>query len=151
MGALPDRVCLPQPGGKLVIELLGSDDPEVMHKQTLGVRTGPLDATINDTPLQVEIPGQGCPPRGDAGESSAAALERDCGLRHRVAKRAASLGKPDELVIERGDLLRLVAQMPLDRPFLGHQPRLSESAAVGEELTGFGGTGGASYRRLRPG
>ena len=81
MGALPDRVCLAQPGGELVIELIGSDDPEAMYEQALRVRTRPLDTRIDDTPLEVEIPGQGCLPRGDAGESTAAALECDRGLR----------------------------------------------------------------------
>jgi hypothetical protein len=125
MGALPHRVCLAQPCGELVIELMGSDDPEAMHEQPLRVRTRPLDTRIDDTPLEVEIPGQGCLPKGDACKSAATALQCDRGLRDRVAERATSLGKSDELVVEGDDPLGLVAQMPLDGPHLGHQPRLA--------------------------
>jgi hypothetical protein len=56
--ALPDGVCLGQPRGKLVIELFGGDDAEVMHKQPLRVRTRALDSRVDDAPLEVEIPGQ---------------------------------------------------------------------------------------------
>ena len=92
MGAPPDRVRLAQPCGELVIEFLRCDDPEVMHEHTLGVRTRPLDTWIDDTPLEVEISGQGCLPGREAGESSSAALERDRGLRDGVAERATILG-----------------------------------------------------------
>ncbi len=92
MGALPDRVRLAQPCCELVIQLLRCDDPEAMHEQTPGVRARPLDTWIADTPLEVEISGQGCLPGGEAGESSSAAFERDRGLRDGVAERATILG-----------------------------------------------------------
>jgi hypothetical protein len=125
MGTLADRVCLAQPRGELVIEFLRSCDPEAMHEQTLRVRARPLDTSIDNAPLEVEIPGQGCLSRRYAGESSAAPLERDRGLRHRVAERATSLSESDEPVEKHDDLLRLVTQMSLDGPLLVHQPTVS--------------------------
>ena len=125
MGTLADRVCLVQPRGELVIEFLRSCDPEAMHEQTLRVRARPLDTSIDNAPLEVEIPGQGCLSRRYAGESSAAPFERDRGLRHRVAERATSLSESDEPVVKHDDLLRLVAQMSLDGPLLVHQPTVS--------------------------
>jgi hypothetical protein len=129
MCALPDGVCLAQPGGELVIELFGSDDAEVMYEQPLRVRARPPDARIDDAPLQVEVPGQGCLSGSEAGESAAGAFQRDRRLRDRVAERPTGLGEPDELVVQLDDLLGLVAQMALDRPLLGHQARLAEGAA----------------------
>ena len=93
MGSLPDRVCLAQPRAELVIELLESDDREAMDEELLRVRARPLDSRIDDAPLEVEISRQGRLSWRDAGESSAAALERNRGLRDRVDERAARLGE----------------------------------------------------------
>jgi hypothetical protein len=126
MGTLADRVCLTQPLGEFAVELLGSDDPEVVDEQTPRVRAGALDPSVLDAALEVEIPGQGRLPGGYAGKTSPTALERNRGLRHGVAEWAACLGKSDEVVVKGNDLLRLVAQVSLDGPFVGHEPRLSE-------------------------
>jgi hypothetical protein len=133
MGTLADCVCLPQPLGEFVVELLGSDDPEAMDEQTLRVWTGALDPSVLNATLKVEIPSQGCLPGGYAGETSPAALERNRSLRHGVPERATRLGKSDEIVVKGDDLLRLVAQVSLDGPFVRHEPRLSEPQARAED------------------
>ena len=120
MGTLADRVGLPQPLGELVIEFGRGHDSEVMHEEAPRVRTGTSDARVLDATLEVEKAVERGLLGGQASESAAAPLQADRRLRDRVAEWATCLGELDEAAVESDDLLGLVVQVSLDRPFVGH-------------------------------
>ena len=120
MCALADRVGFSQPLKELLVELMNSGDPEVVHEKALRVRTGTSDASVLNATLEVEIPVEGSLPWGRAGETTATSLQADRSLRDRVVERTARLGKFDETPIESNDMLGLVVQVTLDGPLVDH-------------------------------
>src|SRR4029079_11519197 len=54
----PDGVCLAEPSGELLIELVRRADAEVMHEQTPGVGADRCDSGIANLALKVEVPSQ---------------------------------------------------------------------------------------------
>jgi len=129
MCAPAPTVCLRDPFGKLRVELRRPDDPEVMHEEPLRVRAGTSNARILDTTLQVEIAVERCMTRLQAGEPTSAPLQADRRLRHRIGEWTTRRDQLDEAVVEANDVVGLVAQMPFDRPLVGHVTRLAGSLA----------------------
>jgi hypothetical protein len=56
MLALADLVGLANPGGELLVQLLGRADAELVHHQALGIGRSPTDPRVLHAPLQVQIP-----------------------------------------------------------------------------------------------
>jgi hypothetical protein len=138
MRTLADRVGLPQPLEKLVVELVHGDDSEVVHEKALRVRTGSSDPWVLDATLQVEIAVKRRLLRGCAGKTAAASLQADGCLRDRVTERTTRLGEFDEAAIEGDNVLGLVMQVTLDGPLVGHAAEATRPAS-GEERVGCGG------------
>lgn len=131
MASLAYLVRFADPPGKLVVELLGRADPELMDEQALGVGPCAADPRVLDPPLQVQVPIKAAGFGLGTGESTPAALERDASLCDGVVEGAARLDQLDEPLIEPHDGGGLAAQMVLDGPVAGvHVAQHSRTATA---------------------
>ena len=129
MRASPNLVCLPDPPGECVVHLARIRDGEVVHEETLGVRTRPSDARVHDETLKIKVPDQSLFRRPRSGESPTNALERDRRLRHRVLEGPARFDQPHEPPEEIDCRRRLPSKVIVDGPDpVTHGSNLTDSS-----------------------